>query len=328
MIEDVLAQPHQIGDALWRVEAAGIPARELSGGLVVAGMGGSAIGADLAAAAIGRRAKAPVRVVRGYELPPDVGPETLVLCASYSGSTEETLSCFEEAGEVGAPRVALTTGGPLAERARAAGVPVAGVPSGMQPRAAVVYMLVGALECAAACGAAPSLRGEVEGAAEVLEALATDSGADSIARALEDTIPVVHGAGSTVAVARRWKAQLNENSKLPAFMSELPESNHNEIEGWRRGLDLAPLAAIFLHMDGLHPRLERRLELTAERLDALGAPVLRVDARGETPVAQVMALVMAGDLVSVSLAEIEDIDPTPVEAIEAFKAALGRPDDA
>src|SRR5690606_10654899 len=138
----------------------------------------------------------------------------------------------------------------------------------------------------------------IEGAAAVLEALATDSGADSIARALEDTIPVVHGAGPTAAVARRWKAQLNENAKLPAFASELPESNHNEIEGWRRGLDLAPLAAIFLHADGLHPRLERRLELTAERLDALGAPVLRVDARGETPVAQVMALTMAGDLVS------------------------------
>jgi len=328
VIEDVLAQPHQIGDALWRVEAAGIAPRELPGGLVVAGMGGSAIGADLAAAAIGSRARAPVRVVRVYELPPDVGPDTLVLCSSYSGSTEETLACFEAAGEAGAPRVALTTGGPLAERARAAGVPVAGVPSGMQPRAAVVYMTVGALECAAACGAAPSLRSEIEGAAEVLEALATDSGADSIARALEDTIPVVHGAGPTAAVARRWKAQLNENSKLPAFASELPESNHNEIEGWRRGLDLAPLAAVFLHMDGLHPRLERRLELTAERLDALGAPVLRVDARGETPVAQVMALAMAGDLVSVSLAEIEDIDPTPVEAIEAFKAALGRPDAA
>ncbi|HEX2161113.1 MAG TPA: bifunctional phosphoglucose/phosphomannose isomerase [Thermoleophilaceae bacterium] len=323
MIEDVLAQPHQIGDALWRVEAAGIAPRDMSGGLVVCGMGGSAVGGDLAAAAIGGRARRAIRTVRGYELPPDVGPDTLVLCASYSGSTEETLACFEAAEQAGAQLVVLTTGGPLAERARAAGVPVAGIPSGMQPRAAVVYMTIGALECAALCGAAPSLRDEIEGSREVLEQLAEDSGADSIARALEDTIPIVHGAGPTTAIARRWKTQLNENSKLPAFASELPEANHNEIEGWRRGLDLAPLSAIFLHSPELHPRLERRMELTGERLSDIGAPVVRVEARGDTPVAHVMSLVMAGDLVSVSLAELEDIDPTPVDAIQRFKAALG-----
>jgi glucose/mannose-6-phosphate isomerase len=323
VIEDVLAQPHQIGDALWRVEAAGVAPRDLPGGLVICGMGGSAIGGDLAAAAIGSRAQRPIRTVRGYELPPDVGPDTLVLCASYSGSTEETLACFDAAGDAGAPRVALTTGGPLAERARAAGIPVAGIPSGMQPRAAVVYMTIGALECAAACGVTPSLRAEVEATVPILEALADDSGADSIARALEDTIPIVHGAGPTAAVARRWKTQLNENAKLPAFASELPEANHNEIEGWRRGLDLAPLSAIFLHAPGMHPRLERRLELTAERLDALGAPVVRVDAFGDEGVASILSLVIIGDLVSVSLAEIEDIDPDPVEAIEGFKAALG-----
>jgi glucose/mannose-6-phosphate isomerase len=184
-------------------------------------------------------------------------------------------------------------------------------------------MTIGALECAALCGAAPSLRDEIEGARAVLEQLAEDSGADSIARALEDTIPVVHGAGPTAAIARRWKTQLNENSKLPAFASELPEANHNEIEGWRRGLDLAPLSAIFIHSPELHPRLERRMELTAERLSDIGAPVVRIDPRGDTPVDHVMSLVMAGDLVSVSLAELEDIDPTPVEAIQGFKAALG-----
>lgn len=324
MIDDILAQPHQLGDALWRVEAAGVPGRELGGGLVVCGMGGSAIGGDLAAAIVGRRAKAPIRTVRGYEIPPDVGPRTLVLCASYSGSTEETLDCFEAAGEAGAPRVALTTGGPLAERARGQGVPVAGVPSGMQPRAAVVYMTVGALECAAACGAAPSLRAEIEGAQPVLAAIAEGGGdADALARALEGTIPVVHGAGPTAAVARRWKTQINENAKAAAFASEVPEANHNEIEGWRRGLDLAPLSAVFLHAPEMHPRLERRMDLTAERLSDIGATVVRVDACGDTPVAHVMSLAMIGDLVSVSLAQLEEIDPDPVAAIEEFKAALG-----
>jgi glucose/mannose-6-phosphate isomerase len=323
VIGDVLAQPHQIEDALWRVEAAGIPRVDLPGGLVICGMGGSAIGADLAAAAIGDRAARPLRTVRGYDPGPGVGPDTLVLCASYSGSTEETLACFDAAGAAGAPRVALTTGGPLAERAREQGVPVAGVPSGMQPRAAVVYMTIGALECAAACGAAPSLRAEIEAARPVLEQLAEDSGAEAIARALEGSVPVVHGAGPTAAPAHRWKTQLNENAKVPAFVSELPEANHNEIEGWRRGLDLAPLAAVFLHAPGMPPRLERRMELTAERLDAFGAPVVRVDATGDAGVASVLSLVALGDLVSVSLAELEGVDPTPVEAIEAFKAALG-----
>ena len=174
MIEDVLAQPHQIGDALWRVEAAAIPPRDLPGGLLVCGMGGSAVGGDLAAAAIGRRATRPLRTVRGYAPEPWIGPDTLVLCSSYSGSTQETLACFEAAGEAGAPRVALTTGGPLAARAREEGVPVVGVPGGMQPRAAVVYMTVGALECAALCGAAPVIRGEIEAAAPTLEAVAQD----------------------------------------------------------------------------------------------------------------------------------------------------------
>jgi glucose/mannose-6-phosphate isomerase len=323
MIEDVLAQPHQIADALWRVDAAAIPQSAAAGGLLVCGMGGSAIGADLAAAAIGARASRPMATLRGYEIGSWVGPDTLVLCASYSGTTEETLACFEAAGAAGAPRVALTTGGPLAERARAEGVPVIGVPSGLQPRAAVVYMTIGALECAALCGAAPSLRDEIEGARPVLEQVPESAGAEDIARALSGTMPIVHGAGSTAAVARRWKTQLNENGKLPAFASELPESNHNEIEGWKHGLDMAPLSAIFLRAPGLHPRLERRMELSAERLSALGAPVVDVDAQGDSPVANLLSLVMIGDLVSLSLAELGGVDPEPVDAIESFKAALG-----
>jgi hypothetical protein len=209
------------------------------------------------------------------------------------------------------------------ELAREHGVPVIGVPSGMQPRASVVYMTLAAIECAALCGAAPSLRSEIETARDVLEQLAESSGADDIARALDETIPIVHGAGPTAAVARRWKTQLNENAKLAAFASEVPEANHNEIEGWAHGLDQAPLSAIFLHAPDLHPRLEQRMELTAERLSELGAPVVRVDARGENPVAHVLSLVMTGDPVSVSLAELAGIDPTPVAAIEGFKSALG-----
>jgi len=138
-------------------------------------------------------------------------------------------------------------------------------------------------------------------------------------------VPVVHGAGLTAPVARRWKTQLNENAKAAAFASELPEANHNEIEGWRAGCELAPLAAVILESPDLHPRVARRIEVAAETLAALGAPVVRAAARGHTPVARVLSLTMLGDLVSVRLAELLGVDPTPVEAIEGFKEALGKP---
>jgi glucose/mannose-6-phosphate isomerase len=321
--DDVLAQPHQIGDALWRVEAADIPRRTFPGGLVVCGMGGSAIGGDLAAAAIGRRATAPLSTVRGYQLAPWIGAESLVLCASYSGLTEEALECFEAAGAAGAGRVAITTGGELAARARAAGVPVIGVPSGMRPRASVIYMVVAALECAGLSGAAPPLRAEIEGAVEVLAALAEDhSEAREIAGALHETVPVVHGAELTVAPARRWKTQMNENAKMAAFASELPEADHNEIEGWPGRRDGAPLTAAFLEAAGQHPRVSRRIELGSQHLERLGVTVVRARAGGKTPVDRVLSLVMLGDLVSVELAALASVDPAPVPMIDAFKEAL------
>ena len=165
MLGLVLEQPAHLTDALWRVESAGIAAGDAAGGLAVCAMGGSAIGADLAAAAIGSRARHPISTVRGYELPPWVGQGSAVLCSSYSGNTEETLACYAAAGEAGAQRIALTTGGKLAESARADGVPVIGVPSGMQPRAAVGYMAVCSLEAAALCGAGNMLSGIASNAA-------------------------------------------------------------------------------------------------------------------------------------------------------------------
>jgi glucose/mannose-6-phosphate isomerase len=319
MLADVLAQPLQLADALWRAQSAGIPKQDRPGGLVVCGMGGSAIGGDLAAAALGDRATRPITTVRGYALESWAGPDSLVLCASYSGNTEETLACFEAAGAAGAGRVALTTGGQLAELARADGVPVIGVPAGMQPRAAVIYMIVGVLECAALCGAAPSLHSEIDGAGDEL---APPANAEELAAALQGTVPVIHGAGPTVAVARRWRTQINENAEAPAFWSELPEANHNEICGWPRGRALAPFAGIFLEDPDQHPRIQRRIELTAAELERAGAPALRITARGETRLERVLSLVMLGDLVSVHLALLDGIDPTPVEALVRFKEAL------
>jgi glucose/mannose-6-phosphate isomerase len=326
MLADVLAQPHQVGDALWRVESARIERADLVGGLLVCGMGGSAIGGDLGLAILGDRATRPVRTVRDYAPEPWLGPDTLVLCASYSGDTEETLACFEAAAAAGSPRVVLTTGGGLAEAARAEGVPVIGVPSGMQPRAAVVYMTVAALECACACGAGPALRHELELAAELLGRLAKEWSENGepelVAQALHGTVPVVLGAGPTAAPALRWKTQLNENAKVAAFAAVLPEADHNEICGWERGRAAAPLAAVFLEDDDHHERLRRRVDLTAAEAERAGAPVLRLRSRGRTPAERVLSLVLLGDLASVRLAALDGIDPTPIEPIERLKTAL------
>jgi glucose/mannose-6-phosphate isomerase len=224
--------------------------------------------------------------------------------------------------------VAVTTGGKLAEAARAAGdVPVVGVPSGMQPRAAVVYMTVIALQCAAMAGAAPSLHAEIEEAAELAGELSRHWGPDveesqpkTIAHALEGRIPVVYGGRMTTAAARRWRAQINENAKLPAFYGDLPEAHHNEVVGWHHADEA--LFGIVLETKQEHERMARRFDVTAETMRAAGFEALRVEAPGESPTAQVMALVLLGDLVSVYLAVLRGIDPTPVEEIESLKKRL------
>ena len=330
MLGDVLAQPLQLGDALWRAQSADIRSRDLPGGLVVCGMGGSAIGGDLALAGLGDRATRPITVVRGYALESWIPPETLVLCSSYSGETEETLACFEAAGAAGAERVVLTTGGTLARLAREEGVPVIGAPAGMQPRAAVVYMTIGALECAALCGAAPGLHSEIDMASSLLERLVEewgpgagdDSLAKSVARHLDGTIPVIHGAASTVVPARRWSTQINENADSTAFWSELPEANHNQICGWQRGREMAPLSGVFLCDPDQHPRVKRHVDLAAKELERVGVPAVQVHTRGESRLERVLSAVLLGDLVSVYMAALAGVDPTPTSALARFKSEL------
>jgi glucose/mannose-6-phosphate isomerase len=291
-------------------------------------MGGSAVGGRLALAAIGPRLRRPLAIADGYTLPGWAGPGTLVLCSSYSGSTEETLAAYDDAGERSAQRIVATTGGPLAERARRDGVPVIPVPGGFQPRAAVGYALVAALEAAALCGAAPSLREEVEAAAGLAERLAPEWGPDgpedgeakALARRLHGTIPIVAGAELAAAAAYRWKCQINENAGLPAFASVLPELDHNEVVGWPAAG--GRLSAVFLEDPGAHPRNRLRSELTAEQAAAGAAVVERVTARGETPTERLVSLVLLGDLVSLYLAVLRGEDPVSIPPIDALKAAL------
>ena len=323
-----LAFADHLRDALWRVDSANIAPVDAHGGLIVAGMGGSSVGGRLASGALGPRLRRPLALAMGYDIPAWIGRETLVLCSSYSGSTEETLATYEAAREAGAPRIVATTGGPLAERARADGVPVVPLPGGFQPRAAVGYSFVTALEAARLCGAAPSVREELEGAAALAAELAVEWGPDGdedgeakrLARALHGTIPVITGAGLTASVAYRWKTQLNENAEIPAFASKLPEHDHNEIVGWA-GAEQR-LGAVFLDDPEGDERAARRMQVTAE-LAAEGAAVVeRVTARGDTRIERLVSLVLLGDLVSLYVAVLRGVDPVHVRAIDTLKERL------
>ena len=325
-LDMVLALPDHLRDVLWRVESARLEPSPAPA-LLACGMGGSGIGGELAAAALGARLEGPILTVRGYELPPSTRVEHLVLCSSYSGGTEETLACFAAAGALGSPRVVATTGGALEAAARDAGVPVIGLPSGMQPRAAVGYMFGVACEGAALCGIAPRIREEIEAAADHLEArrdAIVERSAELAAR-LGIGATVVYGCGLTAPAAYRWKTQLNENSKLPAFWHELPEADHNELVGWEGAGDSLPLAAIFLADRDQSPRERQRIELTAKLIEGNASIVEIVEAEGETRTARLFESVLLGDLVSLQVAAARGIDPSPVPIIERLKDELGRP---
>jgi glucose/mannose-6-phosphate isomerase len=328
-LTDMLDLPEHLRDALWRVESAGLAAQDSPGGLVVAGMGGSAVGGALARAALGDRASRPIVIARGYALPAWTAPETTVLLVSYSGETEETLAAFEAAGAVGARRIVSTTGGKLAEAARSEGVPVVPLPGGYQPRATVGYGLVVALEVAALAGVCEPLHTEIDvAAAHAAELIAEwgpdapeDSRAKALARSLDGTVPVIAGAGLTAPIAYRWKTQINENAKIHAFSAELPELDHNEILGWA-GADLAPFSAVFLDDRDLHPRLRRRIALTRELIADQAVTAEQFEAEGETRLDRLVSMVLLGDLISIYVAALRGVDPGDIELLAEFKSRM------
>ena len=332
LLADVVSIADHLRDALWRVESAGELMEEWDspGGLIVAGMGGSAVGGALARAALGDHESRHIAIARGYGLPPWATPETTVLLASYSGNTEETLACYDSAGFVGARRVVVTTGGRLAEQARRDGVPVIPVPGGFQPRSAVAYMTVASLEVAALCGCGPRMASEIDVAASHVEALAREWGPDGpddalpkeIARGIVGSVPVIAGAGLTSPIAYRWKTQVNENAKSPAFAHELPELDHNEIVGWDGVGELGPFSLILLDDADLHPRVRHRIELTQWLVEPSAHATYRLETRGRNAVERVFSLVLLGDLVSVYLAVLRGIDPGPVAVLDRLKQQL------
>ena len=329
-LADTLDVGTHLRDAVWRVGSAALAPVDAPDGLIVAGMGGSGIGGALARAVLWPRLGRPFALAGDYDVPPWTGPGHLVLCASYSGNTEETLAAYAAAGERGAARIVATSGGELAARARGDGVAVIPLPGGFQPRAAVGYGFAVALEVAAHARVAPPLGDEIERAAGLADELAAEWGPDGpedgdakrLARRLHETVPVVAGPGLAADVAYRWKCQINENSKMPAFSAAIPESGHNEIVGWADATEYGRFAAVFLEDPDAGERSALRIDLTAGIVEGQAAAIERVAPRGETRAERLVSLVLLGDLVSLYLAVLRGADPIDIAPIDRLKAGL------
>jgi len=313
-----MADQLRIGERVGAEAGAGVP---LPGAVVIAGMGGSAMGGELLRALVAGECPVPITRVRGFRIPHWAGPGTLVMCVSYSGETEETLACARQARRQGAGILIVGAGGTLVSLAQEWGVAHARVPDAVatgQPRAALGYLFGAMAGAFGACGLASE--GIASAAAEGVDAVDA-AAARSLGERLADTVPLIYGAGPNGAVAYRWKTQLNENAKMHAFSHALPELGHNEIVGWERA-EPGRFAAVLLCDRGQDAAVLRSIEATAELVAADAALVEIVEGRGPTPAARAFSLVAHGDWTSYGAALARGVDPTPVQNIDALKRAL------
>jgi glucose/mannose-6-phosphate isomerase len=300
--------------------------------VVILGMGGSAIGGSLLRNFVSRLTKPIVFVTRDYDLPAFVDNRTLVIASSYSGNTEETLSAFSQALEGKCKKLAMTTGGKLKALAQNAKVPVFVIDHTYQPRAALGYSFIPLIAFLQKLGLLKDKTAEVEAMTQDLEKLlgelketvpTSSNPAKQLATKLQGKIAVIYGAGILSAVARRWKTQVNENSKAWAFHETFPELNHNAVVGYQFPAELASkLYVVLLRCPSLHPRTLIRYQVTSELLEQNSISHQLIDSQGESELSQMMSLIYLGDWVSYYLAILYQTDPTPVKVIDYLKKRL------
>ncbi|MFN2558007.1 MAG: bifunctional phosphoglucose/phosphomannose isomerase [Nitriliruptorales bacterium] len=336
MLATVEDSPKQWADALALARHAPAPEVDPSRtrAVIVAGMGGSGIAANVAAVAARYSGRVPVIAAKDYGLVALAGRETLVVVVSYSGDTEESLACLEAASAAGAPTFAVGSGGRLAERAEREGFPLVRIPGGGQPRANLPYLVVPVLVALERAGLVSEVEAQLEEVPDHLASLMRDwhherPPAENLVKRLaidlKDLVPVFYGASGWPSVAaQRAKCQTNENAKRPAFWNELPELDHNEVVGWYSLGDICRhFAVVEVRSRGDEdPRVARRFEVTREVIEGRVGLIRAVEVSGPNPIARFAAAVLFFDLLSVYLAFLGGEDPTPVAAITAVKERL------
>ena len=337
MLGRVAELPRQLSIARRVAQAAELSPRHRDvDAILVLAMGGSAIGAELVAAAAGARLRVPMIVHRDYDLPAWAGKRTLVIAASHSGDTIETLTAVGEAVRRDLPIVAISTGGQLGRLASERGWPYLHYEMAGQPRAAIGFGvgLVHELLVSAALLDKPDPFGPlVESLDALLErmgpAVETDANpAKQLAWSIFGRIPVIYGHGAMAAVAHRWKTQLNENAKAWASHEPMPEANHNAIEGSLNPRELGDaLYVVELRSPNEPPEIAARYAVVEELLGERATNRSTFWSEGPSPLAQVLGAVAYGDLVSVYLAILYQTDPTPVTLLSMLKERLARATD-
>jgi glucose/mannose-6-phosphate isomerase len=336
-VENMLAEidglPDQLGKAWDLGRQHVLPEWDDLQNILICGLGGSAIGADLLAAYGLDRCRIPIVLHRDYDLPAWAADQrTLVIASSHSGNTEETLSSWAGAQARGCRCLAITTGGKLAQAASKAEAPVWRFEHRGQPRAAVGYSFGLLLAALAQLGLLPEAERDLHSAIQAMRAQqeslraaspAVKNPAKRIAGQLVGRVATVIGSGLLAPVARRWKGQINELAKAWAQFDLLPEADHNTLAGVlnpEAGLDR--VMVLFLRSPGDHPRNQLRSDLTRQTMMIEGLNTDFIEARGDTPLAQQWTCLHYGDYVAYYLAMAYGVDPAPVEAIEGFKRAL------
>jgi len=334
-LPDQLARAYQMGLSQTSEVSPVFGASEVSlRQVIIAGMGGSAIGADLLAAYVADVCPVPVIVHRDYGLPAFArGEGTLVVCSSHSGNTEEPLDAFDAARKTGCRVIAICTGGELAARAKQAKAPVVTFDHTGQPRAAVGFSFGILLALFVKLGLIPDQADEVAGAAAAMKEMQASlrpqvetsrNPAKRYAGQLMGRWVTVFGAGLLAPVARRFKTQINEVAKSAANFEFIPEADHNTLAGTLHPAEvLQPHTMnLFLRAPSDHARHRLRLDLTKQAFMLEGPNTDFLDARGDHPLAHIWTLILFGDYMAYYLAIAYGVDPTPVEALVNFKNAL------
>jgi glucose/mannose-6-phosphate isomerase len=311
--------------------SAGLPSGDGVTAIAFVGMGGSAVSGDVVRSLYADRLRIPVQSVRTPELPEWCGPHTLVFASSYSGNTAETLDGFEEAARRGCRVVAVTSGGELERRASELGQACVVVPGGFVPRAALGYLALASIGSLETIGLVPSAAEELDEAERELEVLAGQLGpavptdinpAKQLAGAIGERFPVIWGAeGIGAAAAARWKTQMNENGKVPAWSASVPELDHNEVVGWSEGRGTRFFLVVLRH-EAEHPDISARFPLSISIAQGSGVRAQEVWASGRSPLARLLTLVAQGDFTATYLGLAHGADPSEMDAITRLKQAL------
>lgn len=299
--------------------------------IVVAGMGGSALAALLAQVWLRDVLAIPFQVVRGYELPKYVCHNTLVIASSYSGNTEETLSALEFAEQCGAQLAIIASGGQLIDIAVEYDISHVNLPDGVQPRMAVIYNLKALVALLENFGVIHGKQQEIadltgwladESASWAADIPTSDNYAKQLAEEAVGKTAVLYGGALTAPLAYKWKISWNENAKNVAFWNEYPEFNHNEFIGWTSHPVEKPFAVFDLVSNLEHPQILKRFELSDRLLSGRRPKANVIRLAGETLLAQLLWGAILADFVSIYLAILNGVDPTPVELIEKLKQDL------